>query len=268
MSQRLPPPALLCLLLGLILGNRAVVARPCQRGPLQAIDSHWYVVDGDTLHLDDGRKLRLIGIDTPEIFHDGRPPEPYALEARKALIQLLREQRPLSLQAGRQRRDHYGRLLVHLFSGEDNIEAELLRQGLATALYIPPNYRYAGCYAAAENEARRQGLGLWSLPRYQAVAATRLPAGSRGFHVVRGRITRIGHSRDSLWLNLTPAFALRLLNTDLGYFQDPPVESLRDRTVIVRGWIYARSYHGHRQLRMRLRHPAQLDVLPLHGGGD
>lgn len=268
MSRQALFPPFLALWLGLSCNSPAAATNPCQQGPVEPVNSGWYVVDGDTLHLDDGRKLRLIGIDTPEIFHDGREPQPYALKARQALSRLLREYRPLGLQAGRQKHDHYGRLLVHLFAGGHNIEAELLRQGLATALYFPPDVHYAGCYSSAEREARRQGLGLWSLPRYQPVAASRLPADSHGFHVVRGRISRIGRSRTSLWLDLNPGFTLRLLKADLRYFRDRDPQTLRGSTIIARGWIYARTYHGQRQLRMRLRYPDQLDILPAGGGRD
>ncbi len=261
---RLPLLPALLLLLGLSCHGQAAASAACHQGPGLPISSHWYVVDGDTLHLDDGRKLRLIGIDTPEIFHDGRSPEPYALTARKVLIRLLGEG-PVTLIPGKQRHDHYGRLLVYLFAAGHNIEAELLRQGLATALYMPPDYRFATCFGAAEREARHRQLGLWSLPRYQAVAATRLPPDSHGYHVVSGRISRIGHSRSSLWLDLGSAFSLRLAKTDLVYFHDLDPATLRGSSIIARGWIYSRQYRGQRQLRMRLRHPGQLEFMPRAG---
>jgi len=249
----------LLLSLGLTVSDLAANTVSCLRGKTERITSPYTVVDGDTLHLDDGRKLRLIGIDTPEIFHDGRPPEAYALKARAVLIRLLAENRPLDLQTDRQRHDHYGRLLVHLFAAGRNVEDILLRKGLATALYMAPDYRYASCYGAAEAMARRQGLGLWSLPRYQPAEASHLPGGSHGFHLLHGRINRIGKGHSALWLNLSPHFALRLAKTDLPYFQGLDPETLRGREITVRGWVYKR--HG--ELRMRLRHPNQIDIIPI-----
>ena len=93
-----------------------------------------YVFDGDTLKLEDGRRVRLRGINTPELNQKGAPPSPFAIEARDTLQGLLESGRhTLLLQYGAERRDHYGRLLAHAFlENGDNIAVHLLQQGLAT----------------------------------------------------------------------------------------------------------------------------------------
>ncbi len=219
-----------------------------------------WVVDGDTVHLGDGRKLRLIGLDTPEIHHDGRPPEPYALEARRRLQALIGPSRRVALVPGRERRDRYGRLLVHLFTtGGENLQVPLLRQGLATLLVFPPNLALLECYRAAEQEARVAGRGLWSLPQYRPVGAETLDPAllGRGYRVVTGRVGKVGQSRDSIWLRLAPRLSLRILRTDLRWFPGPPEQWL-GQEVEARGMLYRR--RG--RLLMRLRHPAQLRLLP------
>ena len=72
-----------------------------------------YVIDGDTVVLADGQHVRLIGINAPELGKDGAPNQPVAARARVGLAALV-EKRHVTLVLGRERHDHYGRLLAHL----------------------------------------------------------------------------------------------------------------------------------------------------------
>jgi endonuclease YncB( thermonuclease family) len=129
------------------------------------------VIDGDTLVLRGGQRLRLIGIDAPEMPHDGRGPEPYA---REALVDLS-SGRAVGVQYGQPPHDRYGRGLAHLFlANGDNVQASLLRRGLATSLFLPPNGEYLDCYAAAETEARAARRGIWSQAGFHPIAAKRI----------------------------------------------------------------------------------------------
>ena len=75
-----------------------------------------YVYDGDTVKLKDGRRLRFIGINTPEVSRKGKPVQPLAEAARTALQDLLDTHNgTLLLQYGQQDHDRYGRLLAHVF---------------------------------------------------------------------------------------------------------------------------------------------------------
>src|SRR5690606_25821544 len=81
-----------------------------------------YVIDGDTLELVDGRRVRLIGINAPEIGRRGKPSEPYAQKARVELERLAGES-GLRLVVGVEPKDRYGRTLGHLFDARGaNIE--------------------------------------------------------------------------------------------------------------------------------------------------
>ncbi|MEJ2760062.1 MAG: thermonuclease family protein [Gammaproteobacteria bacterium] len=217
-----------------------------------------YVIDGDTVILHSGEHLRLIGLDTPEINHEGGPSEPGALVARRYLVHLLAGAGPYPVIYGRERHDHYGRRLGHLFLPDGvNVQALLLRHGYATPLTIPPNMRFLDCYRAAAGAARTARRGIWRLPRYRPVDASALDAGTRGYHIVRGRVTRIGESRSSLWINLGRGFAVRILRSDLQWFDGIPLHHLKGREVEAQGLVYRR--HG--ELRMRVRIGADLDVL-------
>ncbi|HHM05201.1 MAG TPA: nuclease [Gammaproteobacteria bacterium] len=218
-----------------------------------------WVHDGDTVRLKDGRKLRLIGFNTPELGRDGRPAEPYAKAARDALKRLL-ARGAIQLRFDFSRRDHYGRTLAHAFDERGrSLAALLLQEGLATALVIPPDLWNMACYLKAEKLARQQRKGLWSLPRYQPVPVSRLPRTAEGFHLVKGRIYRIGESRRHYWLNLDRDVALRVNKDDLDYFGGRKgLFALQGKKVIARGWIYRRDG----DLRIPLRHRADIEIVP------
>ncbi len=222
----------------------------------QARVSH--VHDGDTIKLEDGQSLRLIGINTPELGRDGARPEALAEEARAELQNLLAHSPELALRFDSERRDRYGRLLAHLFLPDGrSVAAHLLEQGLATQLLVPPNAWNLTCYQQAEQTARAARRGIWSRPEYQPVDSRHLPANARGFHLIQGRVERVGHSAKSVWLNLEGGVALRIARGDLNYFADLPLERLQGQVILARGWIYP----GQRGPAMRIRHPVALERL-------
>jgi micrococcal nuclease len=127
------------------------------------------VVDGDTILVRmDGRRerVRYIGIDTPESVAPGQPVECYGPAAAKENRRLVGG-RTVTLWTDRERRDRYGRLLAYVRRTADGlfVNAELVRDGFATTLRIPPNVAHARRFAALEREARRAHRGLWAACR-------------------------------------------------------------------------------------------------------
>lgn len=219
-----------------------------------------YVYDGDTVKLTDGRRLRLIGINTPEVGRHGQAAtEPYAREARAALTRLLeKNNKILRLQYGDERTDHYGRLLAHAWLEDGtNVGVHLLQLGLATTLAVPPNTRVQDCYQRQEDAARTAARGLWSLPAYQSQASRSLPATRRGFHIIHGTVSHIRRSRDNVWITLEGPLTIRVSRKDLVNFDPEFPESLAGQTIEVRGWLKA----GRDGLRLDIRHPAALAVI-------
>ena len=128
------------------------------------------VVDGDTIELQDGRLVRYIGIDTPEVRRkDGThwvvDPEPFAEAATEANRRLV-EGQTVRLVYDVQTHDRFGRLLAYVYvpdgRGERMVNAELVRQGFAQPLTIPPNVRSAELFRTLAAEARRERRGLWA----------------------------------------------------------------------------------------------------------
>ena len=248
-----------CLFLsaGLSLFSPVAAATDCPSAHYDERVRVKQIIDGDTLQLADGRHLRLIGINTPERATRTRRAEPLAEEARRSLQSLVDTERPFRLRRGKEKQDRYGRLLAHLFNADGrNITASLLSAGMGAAIQIPPNLWGYTCYLEAENRARKQRRGIWQHPYFIPLEADRLGADTRGFHFVRGRLSRVGKSKTALWLNLGEDFALRIPEKAFPWFKSFPFDQLVGKQLTARGWIYRRKG----QLRMNLYHPASLEI--------
>lgn len=238
----------------------------CFSNPLFALcPSHHYdetvtiawVHDGDTVRLTDGRNIRLIGINSPELARDGRPAEPYAIKARDFLRQFATRSRHWHVRWGKQRHDHYGRWLGHVFLGDKNLNAEMLRHGMASVISIPPNLWSQDCYQKQEYRARQASAGLWGAHGIKIWQARELPKSLRGFHFVQGRVARIHKTRKSIWLDVSSRFSIRIARQDIPYFNQQTIYNLRHRVVEVRGWLTF--YQG--RLHMRIRQPAAMRII-------
>ncbi len=118
------------------------------------------VLDGDTLLLATGERVRLIGVDAPESADLRRPVERLGPEAM-AFVRRLAEGRRVRLEFDRERRDRYGRTLAYVFVADVDLNAALLRSGYARAESRFPHRRLDE-FLALEAEARAAGRGLWA----------------------------------------------------------------------------------------------------------
>jgi micrococcal nuclease len=120
------------------------------------------VIDGDTIVLENGETVRLIGIDAPELHHPEVPVQRFAKEAKEFLKGLVEgfectlEYEPHDI------RDKYGRLLAYVFVKGKLINAELIKRGYAYA-YTRFPFRLRDRFIALEQEALRHQYGLWDL---------------------------------------------------------------------------------------------------------
>jgi endonuclease YncB( thermonuclease family) len=249
----------LCVCPLLVMHSPGLRAADCPAGHIDERVQVAYVYDGDTVKLKDGRRVRLIGINTPEMGPSGMATESFAATARTSLQDLLdRHNRTLLLQYGREHRDHYGRILAHAFleTGE-NIAVRLLKQGMATTLVVPPNTWGKDCYQRYENDARIDARGLWSLANYQVQEARTLPLDTRGYRIIRGQVSAVRHSRNSVWVDIEGPLVVRIARRDLDNFEPHYPGSLAGQTVEIRGWVK----HDRDGLRLNVRHPAALAMI-------
>ncbi len=215
-------------------------------------------LDGDSLLLTDGRQVRLIGVNAPELGKDGAPDEPFARAAR-ALTAQLAEGRRVVLTFDTERLDRHGRTLAYvaLPDGTD-LQQRLLRDGLAWFVAVAPNVARVARYRVTESEARANRRGIWDHAAYRPKPAASLRPADGGFQRVAGSVRHLRSSEHNLFFELTPAFELVVARADWRqYFSGRP-DALEGRSLIARGWI---SRHDG-ALRMRISHPAMMEVEP------
>lgn len=119
------------------------------------------VADGDTIILQDGRHVRYIGIDTPEIDHENQRAAPLGYEARAYNRQLV-EGQDLRLMFDREKKDRYGRILAYVYRRDGLfVNLELLKKGYAYVMYHYPNTFKEALFLSAQRKAMQRGRGIW-----------------------------------------------------------------------------------------------------------
>jgi micrococcal nuclease len=118
------------------------------------------VVDGDTIVLEDERRVRYLGIDTPETVDPRRPVGCYGQEASVRNKELV-EGQTVCLEKDVSDTDKYDRLLRYVYLDSVMINELLVREGFAQVATYPPDVKYQAQLQAAAETARIQGLGLW-----------------------------------------------------------------------------------------------------------
>jgi endonuclease YncB( thermonuclease family) len=264
--RRLFSLGLAFLALAFALPASAEQAADCRaQGPLSERQVEW-VSDGDTVKLDDGRFVRILGINAPEMPREDRAGHPLAEESRAFLVKALGPQPRVWLENDENAEDHYRRRLAHAFDAAGrNLSAALLEEGLAAALIMPPNERHAECYRAAQMRARSAEKGIWAEPYYQPITSRALGYGLTGFRRVEGRIVRLSRTRNSLWIELEgDRISLRIASTELPLFEEAMGKLSGDRwlgrTLIAQGYLTTQKDGAYRgRYRMRIYHPAALE---------
>ncbi|MBI2908325.1 MAG: thermonuclease family protein [Chloroflexi bacterium] len=115
------------------------------------------VIDGDTIVINGGRRVRYIGVNTPEIHGKVQPFGQEATEANRALV----DGKVVRLEKDVSETDKYGRLLRYVYVEGLLVNAELVRLGFAQMATYPPDVKYQDCFRALQREAREAGRGLW-----------------------------------------------------------------------------------------------------------
>jgi len=132
------------------------------------------VIDGDTLKLANGQRVRLIGVDTPEVYESVKlyrdaQRSGQDIAAIKALgkrsskfTRDLVQGKAGRLEFDVEKKDKYGRLLAYVYLEDGTfVNAEIVRQGYASLMTYPPNVKYADLFLKLYQEARENKRGLW-----------------------------------------------------------------------------------------------------------
>lgn len=227
------------------------------------------VSDGDTIRLADGRSVRVLGINAPEIAHGKSAAQPLGRESRaEAQAFVRRAGGRIRLGFEREKSDRYGRLLAHVYdSSGRSMAVELLKQGMALQVSVPPNVAQEACLLDFERRAQAQRLGVWRNSYWNAFPAESLKPGDEGFRYLRGRVARVDIN-SSVWLELDGNLVAQIAKRDwvgFGYNKQQWLE-LKGKHVKLRGWVRARSMarsgktRNFKPLVMQLRSPSALLV--------
>jgi len=273
------PPAwrrLLCLVFITVVSSGATVFRWVDSGGVthysdrshpgaQALElklgaSYDYVdrvYDGDTILLQEGRRVRLLGINAPEIESRYKTEEAGGAIARDWLREHI-EGRKVRLEFDKERYDPYKRSLAHVFTVEgEHLNLRLVQEGLAVVNIIPPNLKYSGVLVRAQEQAEAAKRGLWDMPDYapQPIEGVVQGAYRRGWQRYQGVMEKLKEGRKYLRLFFNNSVDLRIPQDYLPLFEEP--ERYLTQKVEVRGWVSRRGGH----YSILVHHPSALKLL-------
>jgi len=222
------------------------------------------VIDGDTVVLDDGKEVRLVGIQAPKLPLN-RPnfkEWPLAREAKEELEKLVLNQR-VTLSYGGTRTDRHGRTLAHLRT-DDGVwaQGEMLSRGLARVYTFADNRAVATDLLALEASAREAKRGIWALNYYRVQEADGKVGPPDTYQLVEGTVAEVADVRGRFFLNFgqdfKKDFTAGISPRDAKSFSSAGMDlkSLKGKRIRVRSWIDERNGPA-----MDLTHPEQIELL-------
>ncbi len=218
------------------------------------------ITDGDTVVLQDNRRVRLIGINTLELNEQNRQLRNLATNAHQALAALLSPGEPVLLYVGSESHDRHKRVLAHVVRASDELAVSkvLLEQGLAMQSAVAPNTLCADFFSTLEINARENAYGLWQADSLLSNAATSINKKSRGFKLITGTVTHVKKQARNTQLTLDNRFTIRV-RSELAnaLHKTRALTNLEGKTVEIRGWL-SRSKN---RTQLWLQHPANLRIL-------
>lgn len=192
----------LALVIGVGIGKNSKPGNPAPAGNLAAnvatggnLVKVLRVIDGDTIEIEGGERVRYIGIDTPETVDPRKPVQCFGVEASKKNKETV-ENKMVRLEKDITDRDKYNRLLRYVWLGDIFVNLELVRQGFAHSYSYPPDVKYQDLFVKAQEEAREAKRGLWDSCPAQLPAKTETTAlqekDSGGSCLIKGNISSSG----------------------------------------------------------------------------
>ncbi|MGS0682725.1 thermonuclease family protein [Shewanella sp. 125m-7] len=236
-------------------GVEASLCVPTQFDETVTLD---YVNDGDTITLTDGRLVRLIGIDSPEIdFQFPELSQPYATPAKKFLSEVVIPGQSLLLAFDKKRLDPFGRTLAYVYTEQlEHLQEVMLANGFAKARVYQNDYFWQ-CLSKIERSARTNKVGLWSHKAYQPLTTYKLTRNdSNKWREVRGVVTGYERKGPNFELNIDNNLVLMMAQQDIGKFSNILTLNLLESRVIVRGKLY----FSYGKYRLNATHASQITM--------
>ncbi len=253
------------LLASTSLGAKASYLTPGEIGHVKSI------VDGDTLFLDNGLKVRLSAMQAPKLPL-GRPgfeKWPMADESKAALTELAKGKK-VQLYYGGLKRDRYDRALAQVYlldaDGKQDIwlQEAMIKQGMGRVYTWPDTWQDSKKLYLAEQSARAADLGIWNDPYYKVRSpdANALSQDLDSFQIIEGLVVKSAFVKDRIFLNFgsdyRTDFTVIVDKPDIKKFEnkDYSLKDLSGTWVRVRGWVEFSNGPA-----IYLDHPERLEVL-------
>lgn len=223
------------------------------------------VVDGDTLVLDNGKQVRLVGLQAPKLPL-GRPnfPKWPLADDAKAALERLTLRRRLTLHYGGQEVDRHRRLLAHLVDAGTGawIQGTLLSEGMARVYTFHDNRSVVPEMLALEQEARTARRGIWALRFYAVRTPETVERDVGSFQLVEGVVHAVAERKNATYVNFAADwrsdFTIMVRGGDRRRFRNSgfALADLTRKRVRVRGWV--KSWNGP---MIQATHPEQIEIL-------
>jgi len=183
-----------------LLGDDTGQTRSGNERPAQAVVAE--VIDGDTIELVSGERVRYLGINAPEVrvkrgSRWAAQPQPYGKEAT-AFNRKLVQGKEVQLEYDTEIEDDYGRLLAYVRIDSVLVNEELVKEGLALVDVRMPNVKYQKDLLRSQKKAKTQEIGIWAAAARHRIAADDAHRHLDEFALVHGTIRRV-HSGKGKW---------------------------------------------------------------------
>lgn len=224
-----------------------------------------HVIDGDTIKLSNGKIVRYIGIDTPELreksgsgwTYKARPYAEDALDFNKRLV----EGKVVRLEFDAQRYDKYNRLLAYAYIGDKMVNLEMVRQGYAMIYTYPPNVKYIEEFIDAQQEARKNKRGLWFGLEDKAIAPSEARNNIGLIKAVEAEVINTYLSEKALILICRNNFKVVIFKNNFKLF---PIDAIRSpnnhyKNKNIRVYGVIKEYKGSNEIIAN--DPSQIEVL-------
>jgi micrococcal nuclease len=214
-----------------------------------------HVIDGDTLVLENGRHVRLIGVNTPEMEREKRPAQPYAKKAKEFTRKAVEGKRVTLATGDEFQDDRYGRILAYVFYNDTLVNLKIIQQGYGFAM-TRYDHPLRDEFIVAEKQARKKQKGMWKDSANQSRVPgidDRLKKRKKLFHisykqaddyigetvVVQGKIVETYHSGKAVFLNFgqnpEKGFYAVIFKNRFHRFPESPEKFYRFKTVRIKG---------------------------------
>ena len=196
------------------------------------------VYDGDTVRLASGDKVRILGVNTPEMGKENeKKDEPGAIIAKQKLQALLAKSNyKINIYFDSKKVDRYGRLLAYISTSSGiDVSRYMIENGYGVFVAIPPNTMMADCYYRSEKTIRKRNLNNWAIVTNWNISDDAISYFKGGFAILRSKIISYSQSKTKLVILLSNGYKVIVGNKMKKYFAE--LKGMKGKTILIKNWV-------------------------------